>query len=111
MELHKMNVVPAFDCFIFHDVDLVPENEHNLYRCNPSYPKRFIWSRDKNNYRYVSKIINHLFLLKKILIRALGPWFGGAGGMTPEQFQRINGYSNHYWGWGAEDDDMQERSE
>jgi hypothetical protein len=39
-----------FDCFIFHDVDLVPENEHNLYRCNFQLPKRLMWARDKENY-------------------------------------------------------------
>ena len=22
-----------FDCFIFHDVDLLPEDNHNLYDC------------------------------------------------------------------------------
>jgi predicted glycosyltransferase involved in capsule biosynthesis len=30
--------------------------------------------------------------------------------MTPEQFWRLNGYSNHFWGWGAEDDDIAYRS-
>ncbi len=28
-----------YDCFIFHDVDLLPENSKNQYGCNPSTPR------------------------------------------------------------------------
>ena len=31
---------------------------------------------------------------------------GGALALTPEQVVKTNGYSNVYWGWGGEDDDM-----
>ena len=32
--------------------------------------------------------------------------FGGITQLTKEKFEFVNGYSNQYWGWGGEDDDM-----
>ena len=34
---------------------------------------------------------------------------GGVIVFRPENFIKLNGYSNVYWGWGAEDDDMHGR--
>lgn len=35
--------------------------------------------------------------------------FGGITQLPPQKFEHINGYSNKYWGWGGEDDDMYRR--
>lgn len=40
-----------FDCFIFHDVDLLPEDDRNLYTC-PEQPRHMSVAVDKFKYRY-----------------------------------------------------------
>ena len=34
---------------------------------------------------------------------------GGVIAMNKQNFKRINGYANSYWGWGNEDDDFSAR--
>lgn len=41
----------TFDCFIFHDVDLLPEDDRNLYTC-PEQPRHMSVAVDKFKYRY-----------------------------------------------------------
>lgn len=36
---------------------------------------------------------------------------GGVLALTTEQYKKVNGHSNVFWGWGAEDDDMSNRYE
>jgi predicted glycosyltransferase involved in capsule biosynthesis len=35
--------------------------------------------------------------------------FGGVTSMSRKHFESVNGYSNQFWGWGGEDDDMWNR--
>ncbi|XP_052809109.1 beta-1,4-N-acetylgalactosaminyltransferase bre-4-like [Mya arenaria] len=77
-----------FDCFIFHDVDLIPEDDRNMYTCSA-------------NPRHMSPAVD--VLRYKLPYMAL---VGGVLSIKAEHFFKINGYSNLYWGWGAEDDDM-----
>ncbi|XP_029304078.1 beta-1,4-galactosyltransferase 4 [Cottoperca gobio] len=83
----------SWDCFIFHDVDLVPENDHNLYLCDKQ-PKHLVVGRNATGYK----------------LRYKG-YFGGVTAMTKDQFFKVNGFSNTYWGWGGEDDDLRIRVE
>ena len=33
-------------------------------------------------------------------------YFGGVSAMSVKHFKLVNGFSNQFWGWGGEDDDM-----
>ncbi|KAL0281041.1 UNVERIFIED_CONTAM: hypothetical protein PYX00_002156 [Menopon gallinae] len=77
-----------YHCFIFHDVDLIPENDQNMYSC-PQMP------------RHLSVAVNEL--------KYMLPYpelVGGVLAIRPEHYFKVNGYSNFFWGWGGEDDDM-----
>ncbi|KAK3097648.1 hypothetical protein FSP39_011724 [Pinctada imbricata] len=77
-----------FECVIFHDVDLIPENDRVPYSC-AGQPTHLSVAIDEMDYK-----------LKYDLL------VGGVLNMRREHFVLVNGYSNQYWGWGAEDDDM-----
>lgn len=40
----------SWDCFIFHDVDLVPENDRNVYVCDKQ-PKHLVVGRNATGYK------------------------------------------------------------
>eukprot|EP00092_Neocalanus_flemingeri_P070776 GFUD01086903.1.p1 GENE.GFUD01086903.1~~GFUD01086903.1.p1 ORF type:complete len:493 (+),score=97.72 GFUD01086903.1:144-1622(+) len=80
-----------WDCFVFHDVDLLPEDDRNLYTC-PDMPRHMSVSVNKFNYKLPYKDL-----------------FGGVSALSKEHFKLVNGFSNQFWGWGGEDDDMSKR--
>ncbi|CAL8103183.1 unnamed protein product [Calicophoron daubneyi] len=83
---------PAVNCFIYHDVDLLPENSDNLYLC------------DSNLHHLASGINEDRFHV---------PFENYAGGVTAlsrENAELINGFPNRYWGWGNEDDELAARA-
>ncbi|CAK8674838.1 beta-1,4-galactosyltransferase 4-like [Clavelina lepadiformis] len=81
----------TFQCFTFHDVDLILENDKAIYSC-PERPRHLSVGVDKFKYVLPYTAI-----------------FGGVTELTKEQFTKVNGYSNSFWGWGGEDDDMYNR--
>ncbi|OWF44555.1 Beta-1,4-N-acetylgalactosaminyltransferase bre-4 [Mizuhopecten yessoensis] len=80
-----------YQCFIFHDVDLLPENDRNMYTC-PTDPRHMSVAVDRLKYKLPYATI-----------------FGGVVAMTKEHFLTVNGFSNKFFGWGGEDDDMYKR--
>ncbi|XP_039256959.2 beta-1,4-galactosyltransferase 2-like [Styela clava] len=83
-----------FDCFVFHDVDLLAEYDTLFYRCTGGDAvNHFSTAIDKFGYKE----------------RCCGMTVGGVLAFTQKQYKKVNGYSNEFWGWGGEDDDMANR--
>ncbi|XP_072526020.1 beta-1,4-galactosyltransferase 1 [Salminus brasiliensis] len=80
-----------YNCFVFSDVDLIPMDDRNIYRCFDQ-PRHLAVAMDKFGFGlpYVQ-------------------YFGGVSAMSKEQYLKINGFPNNYWGWGGEDDDIYNR--
>lgn len=77
-----------YNCFVFSDVDLIPMDDRNTYKCF-SQPRHLSVSMDKFGFKL-----------------PYNQYFGGVSSMSKEQFLKINGFPNNYWGWGGEDDDI-----
>ena len=78
----------GFDYFCFHDIDMLPEDD----TCDYYYPNK----------------VEHLAVHVKQFDYGLKyqEYFGGCILFTKEHYEQINGYSNGYWNWGMEDDDI-----
>lgn len=94
-----------YDCYVFHDVDLLLYDDRCLYWCpEDDNPRSVSVLIDKFHYKpisYSSKCAPEEFRKKEKV-----HLFGGVSMLTPKQFHDINGCSNAFWGWGGEDDDL-----
>lgn len=83
------NEAKDFDYFAFHDVDMLPVDSDYSFPDGPTHlsseVEQFNWGLPYEGY------------------------FGGVTLFDKDSFMKINGYSNEYWGWGAEDDDVLHR--
>lgn len=77
------------DYFAFHDVDMLPMDSDYSFPDGPTHlasqVEQFGWGLPYDGY------------------------FGGVTLFDRENFNKINGFANEYWGWGAEDDDLLHR--
>jgi hypothetical protein len=78
------------DYIVWHDIDMIPEEDGG---CDYSYP-------EKAPRHIATKISQMDYQLK------YHEYFGGAVLFTKQQVEDTNGYSNDYWDWGMEDDDL-----
>jgi len=77
------------DYIVWHDIDMVPEDDS----CDYSFPT-------DNPQHIAVRISQSDYQLK------YEEYFGGAVVFSKEQVEKTNGYSNGYWDWGMEDDDL-----
>jgi len=76
------------DYIVWHDIDMIPERGVDY-----SFP-------DKYPVHIATRISQMDYKLK------YEEYFGGAVLFSKEQVEKTNGYSNNYWDWGMEDDDL-----
>ena len=80
----RIAIKEGFDYFAFHDVDMLPL-------------KGVDYSYSETPVHLVSKINKDIPFMD---------YFGGVTLFNVHDYKLINGYSNEYWGWGFEDDDL-----
>ena len=77
------------DYFCFHDVDMIPSNADYSYPDKPYHMATNV-SQFGGGPAYPA-------------------YYGGVNIFNKEDFIKTNGYSNDFWGWGGEDDDLLNR--
>lgn len=82
----------GYDSFVFHDVDLLPnEDLAPYYACVPTSPIHIAACWHERGYT------------------ANKAFFGGIVSFSKMNFTQVNGYPNNFWGWGGEDEVIMDR--
>ena len=77
------------DYIVWHDIDMVPEDDSCDYSFPTNVPQHIAVRISQSDYQLKYE-----------------EYFGGAVLFSKEQVEKTNGYSNDYWDWGMEDDDL-----
>lgn len=77
------------DYVVFHDVDMIPLSVDYSYSDTPLHLS--------TDFQYASDEKKR---------EVFDTYFGGVTMFPTQMFESIDGYSNKYWGWGYEDDDL-----
>jgi hypothetical protein len=90
--LQSLNMTDnKWDCFVFHDIDLLPEDRRNIYSCS-EFPRHMSAAVNKFDYKLPYNTL-----------------FGGVTALRKEHVLLVNGFPNSFFGWGGEDDALAER--
>lgn len=81
-----------YNCYVIHDVDLLPLNDRNIYNCSGKF--RHLSAAN-------SKFGNSV---------PYNEYAGGVIALREDIYVNINGFSNVFFGWGGEDDDVWNRA-
>ena len=81
-----------FSCFIFHDVDILPEDDRAVYNCPEKEALHLAVAVSRWKYRL-----------------AYERYCGGVAALSSKLVEKINGFANSFYGWGGEDDDFYNR--
>ena len=73
------------DYVVFHDIDMLPKDVDYSYSDVPIHLATGFSNSDREIF---------------------DTYFGGVTLFPIDLFKKVNGYSNEYWGWGFEDDDL-----
>lgn len=77
------------DYVVFHDIDMLPSEVDYSYTDKPLHlATNFLYENDEKERDIFEE------------------YFGGVTMFPVDDFKKINGYSNKYWAWGYEDDDL-----
>ena len=76
-------------CCSVHDVDMLPIDVDYSEVSVPTH--------------LVDNFISHKDKMKRVVF---DEYFGGVTLFPIDDYFHVNGYSNKYWGWGYEDDDL-----
>jgi len=90
--LEGMKIWKDVDRVIIHDTDMFPES---------------VICYDKP---YQAPVVHYATRVSQFQDKLpYSTYFGGVVGFTPLSYSHVNGFSNQFWGWGGEDDDLYNR--
>ncbi|ETK76306.1 hypothetical protein F441_17602 [Phytophthora nicotianae CJ01A1] len=102
-----------YDLYIFHDVDLLPGVSLVFFLM---YKKQFdgvvrCWVQDDLGELYTTIPTLGPMHIARVWDRynESSTYFGGIVAFTFQQFIKVNGFPNNFWGWGGEDNELYSR--